>query len=194
MTILNKLPAKALQKLQDMVTPACPVRSRAKRQQSSVCIKVCAMCGKEFATRQHARKYCSADCRRRAGAKANYLNLVARWGNYSHKGYLAKEIVFNYGERCAICGWQATPELIEVNGRKQWAHGNDIHHIVPASEGGLSDYENLILLCPNHHKMAHMGLLSREELKRYLRYGLSAEDKFARLKTDMVNAVQALAR
>ena len=35
----------------------------------------------------------------------------------------------------------------------------EIHHIVPWSEGGLTDTANLISLCRHHHKSIHLGLL-----------------------------------
>ncbi len=35
----------------------------------------------------------------------------------------------------------------------------DLHHIVPRSEGGLHELENLITLCGAHHRAAHRGTL-----------------------------------
>lgn len=49
--------------------------------------------------------------------------------------------------------------------------GNDnekilqIHHIKPVCEGGNNAEKNLIILCPNCHKLAHVGLISKEELQ-----------------------------
>lgn len=37
-------------------------------------------------------------------------------------------------------------------GRTRWVHA---HHIVPWSEGGPTDLENLCLLCPMHHRLVH---------------------------------------
>ena len=31
------------------------------------------------------------------------------------------------------------------------------HHIHPLSEGGADTIENVIALCPNHHREAHFG-------------------------------------
>lgn len=40
----------------------------------------------------------------------------------------------------------------------------DSHHIIPKKEDGPNTIENGILLCPNHHKEADRGLISRETL------------------------------
>ncbi|WP_336135244.1 HNH endonuclease [Natronomonas amylolytica] len=41
----------------------------------------------------------------------------------------------------------------------------DIHHIKPRAEGGPNDPENLIVLCPNCHRKADGGTISRSKLK-----------------------------
>lgn len=55
--------------------------------------------------------------------------------------------------RCCICGFSA----------QVW-----VRQIVPESEGGDRKLGNLITLCPNHHTMAQMGLLTVAELQRAL--------------------------
>jgi 5-methylcytosine-specific restriction endonuclease McrA len=42
----------------------------------------------------------------------------------------------------------------------------DLHHIVPHNLGGDNSPDNLILLCPNHHREADRGELEYEELFR----------------------------
>lgn len=39
-----------------------------------------------------------------------------------------------------------------------------VHHIRRRADGGTDALENLITLCPNHHALAHAGLLSVEQL------------------------------
>ena len=133
--------------------------------------KTCPICGKEFAYKKYAgaeRKYCSSNCARLANTKQAYRRNPERLSNYDHKGYLSKTIVNRYSGRCAICGWRATEELITVRNRKQYAYGNEIHHIIAVEDGGAATESNLILLCPNHHKQANLGLLSIEELQKYV--------------------------
>ena len=134
--------------------------------------KVCPSCGKVFTYEKYGgaeRKYCSLACQRRATANSHNSHTPARVANYGHKGYLAKTIIHRYNGRCAICGWRATEELITVKGRRQPAYGNEIHHIVAVEDGGQATEDNLILLCPNHHKQANLGLISVEELRGYLK-------------------------
>jgi 5-methylcytosine-specific restriction endonuclease McrA len=42
--------------------------------------------------------------------------------------------------RCEVCGWH-----IKVH----------VHHVVPVWQGGGNEPDNLVVLCPNHHAMAH---------------------------------------
>ncbi len=55
---------------------------------------------------------------------------------------------------CAVCGWDEAPR--------------HLHHIQPVSEGGTNELTNLISLCPNHHAMADLNLISQEELQELL--------------------------
>jgi 5-methylcytosine-specific restriction endonuclease McrA len=49
---------------------------------------------------------------------------------------------------------------------------SDVHHITPRSKGGNNAPENLIVLCPNHHRLCHHGLLAettmREQVQKVL--------------------------
>lgn len=44
--------------------------------------------------------------------------------------------------KCAICGFNYVPIL-------------EIHHIIPKSSGGNNNLHNLIVLCPNCHRLVH---------------------------------------
>lgn len=45
----------------------------------------------------------------------------------------------------------------------------EVHHIVPRSEGGPNEPSNLIVLCPNDHRKADSGAISRAKLKAKVR-------------------------
>lgn len=55
-----------------------------------------------------------------------------------------------FPDACAICEWNGAP--------------CDCHHITPRSKGGKHTLVNGIILCPNHHRMAHSGKISAETL------------------------------
>lgn len=45
----------------------------------------------------------------------------------------------------------------------------DTHHIKPRKEGGPNEKGNLIILCPNCHRKADRGMISRSKLRRAIR-------------------------
>lgn len=48
--------------------------------------------------------------------------------------------------------------------------GCEMHHIDAVSEGGQHELDNLILLCPNCHKLAHNGILTKDQLRGLAQY------------------------
>jgi hypothetical protein len=46
---------------------------------------------------------------------------------------------------CSSCGFYSSPEQSIL----------EIHHIIPLSEGGSHDVDNIVLLCPNCHRQNH---------------------------------------
>ena len=65
-----------------------------------------------------------------------------------------KALIKMFSDACMRCGWNLAP--------------CDAHHILPKSQGGTQTLENGVLLCPNCHRLAHLGQISSEEL-RHLR-------------------------
>lgn len=54
-----------------------------------------------------------------------------------------------YQDRCQLCSWC---------GREHYRHALcEAHHIQWISRGGQDALENLVLLCPNHHRAVHAG-------------------------------------
>ena len=113
-----------------------------------------------------------------------------------------KELLTTYKYSCAICGWRAiaNPLFIDPegnyvdyglpNGGKHQQFGNEIHHIIPVSKGGNDTLENLILLCPNHHKQANMGIIPVEVLKEYWKPPMTA-DEYMQFRFDHASEVVA---
>lgn len=55
----------------------------------------------------------------------------------------------SYGEKCEVCGYAL---LV------------DVHHLKHRSEGGEDETINLSVLCPNHHREIHIGILTKEDI------------------------------
>ena len=48
---------------------------------------------------------------------------------------------------CSLCGWDKG--------------SCDIHHIIPKSQGGDNNHDNLTHICPNCHRLAHEGKIDK---------------------------------
>lgn len=57
--------------------------------------------------------------------------------------------------RCEVCNWGPPPRLKSLGFKLEALNIVQGHHIVPVSEGGPDTADNLVLLCPNHHALAH---------------------------------------
>lgn len=123
---------------------------------------ICPQCGNPFYVKYHQvgkRKYCSRVC----SAAAHYGTKRPQErpdtfgaNNPNYKGtnnqVTASRTYFRYmPKRCLICGWDTFV---------------DVHHINPKRHNGTNDLTNLIGLCPNHHRMADRGMISKSELNR----------------------------
>lgn len=57
---------------------------------------------------------------------------------------------------CEVCGWTAPAALVS----QPWELLNT-HHVVPVAAGGSDEAGNLVVLCPNHHAIAHRATFTR---------------------------------
>ena len=80
---------------------------------------------------------------------------------------LYKKISKVYGYMCAICGWGLP--TVTPNGNIQRQGGCDLHHITPYRMNGEHTDSNLILLCPNCHKLADTGIIPVDKLNSYVK-------------------------
>ena len=70
--------------------------------------------------------------------------------NYRQRKYrssLSKELNTKLNHTCSVCGWDKTT--------------CDAHHMIKRAENGSDD--EVILVCPNCHRMIHKGLLSAQD-------------------------------
>jgi hypothetical protein len=70
---------------------------------------------------------------------------------------IKRELIFERAEQeCEWCG--------------DFVDNLEVHHIEPRREGGSNDPQNLIVLCPNCHRNADSGGISRNKLRQKIRY------------------------
>lgn len=142
----------------------------------------CEYCGKEFTytgTRPWLCKYCGEKCRREAYRdrnKEHNRGPYARIEDTQKRQNVRDEMIIAYSGKCALCGWQLAPVPFLFRKKYYASYGLEMHHIVPVSEGGTAEWDNLILVCPNCHKQADMGLIPRTVLQENLKPYPSAEE------------------
>lgn len=105
----------------------------------------CKHCSSKFIAKDKDAKYCSSSCKQK-----NY-RLKKKSGN-THDRKLEKTLK-DYP--CEICNWNEAPR--------------DVHHIIPVSKNGKTHIDNLIVLCPNHHRMVHYNLFSQDYLLKVIK-------------------------
>ena len=122
----------------------CSRSCGAKQPKEHIYKKSCKHSGVVFDTASNIALYCSTSCKQK---------------NYRHKSKMSSEedyvstrtlskLFINKG--CEICGWNETT--------------CDLHHIIEVSQGGTNKLSNLINVCPNHHRMIHKNLVSKDEI------------------------------
>ena len=101
---------------------------------------ICKHCSNTFKSSSLIAKYCSQSC------KLKNYRLKKKSGNIYDRQL--EILIKKYP--CEVCGWDTA--------------SRDAHHIIHVSKGGKSIVENLISICPNHHRMIHSNLLSQDYL------------------------------
>jgi hypothetical protein len=121
----------------------------ASNKQSYPYNKTCLLCGQTFEIKEYRyrrRKFCSQSC------AAKYSNSKRKGIKYNNSDSFRDHLLKKYGHKCMYCNYS---NLV------------DAHHIHQRSEGGSHNAdENGILLCPNHHRESHEGILSKEQLRK----------------------------
>ena len=78
--------------------------------------------------------------------------------------HMRKAIYYIYNGKCAVCGYRDDGTAADESKQHPTAHGNAIHHVVPVCQGGGTCIDNLILICPNHHRQVHSGKIDVSNL------------------------------
>lgn len=122
----------------------------------------CSNCSNVFFVKPHRAskaKYCSCACAHAArfGVQRNTQigknirgNRNPNFRGTNNRVTARDNAVKYFGNKCMVCGWNVTV---------------DVHHIIPRRQHGTNNMDNLIVLCPNHHRLADIGQLDIETLK-----------------------------
>lgn len=109
---------------------------------------ICENCGEEFFSRRKVKEgrncFCKK-CKKNIGRK--YIDKVESILELPKTTMI--KILKKANCKCAICGWNEST--------------CDVHHIVPKKDGGSDENGNLIVVCPNHHRILH----TKKELYSY---------------------------
>lgn len=102
---------------------------------------ICIRCGKEFFASIHINK-CKCICPEcKIHNRPHYKNKkdIVTLLDLSKRTFMKILKRMNVG--CALCGWKES--------------SCDVHHIIPKKHGGTDDFNNLIVICPNCHRICH---------------------------------------
>jgi len=72
---------------------------------------------------------------------------------------IVNDLKEKYKNRCQIEGCGFTFE------KRNGGFYSEGHHLVPLSEAGTQEADNIVILCPNHHKMLHYARVEVGDLK-----------------------------
>jgi len=125
-------------------------------------MKNCSICGIDISHKKSNSASKCEKCVRRLNE--NTVKKIKQRTKYM--GTVKDEIMLAYDSCCVICQWSIPKQYYK--GKYQRQAGCDVHHIVQVSDGGKHVFENCILLCPNHHAEADLGILTQEFLFSYV--------------------------
>ena len=101
---------------------------------------ICEKCGKEFVSYKikNGRHIHCNDCKRKV-VHFKDINSLTSIKDLSKR--TITKILERSNKGCSICGWNEST--------------CDIHHIIPKSQDGSNEHNNLIIVCPNCHRIIH---------------------------------------
>ena len=142
---------------------------------------ICKQCKKQYFSRDYRTKFCSRSCATKYNSTGRKLSeetktkLVAAsikfWKEHPElKSKKEKESQKGKHKRCPKNLFELSKRTIsKIITRLKIPCSNcgfdkvsgDLHHIVPRHLGGTDDHFNLAHLCPNCHRLADRGLLTK---------------------------------
>lgn len=126
-------------------------RARSRENGTGRLTKNCEVCGIEFSYYASVRPqaaYCSASCKSTGHSRKITGRIQASFGDRST---FTKSMRRFFYDRCAICGWDQAP--------------CDVCHIEARKDGGEDALDNVVMLCPNHHRLFDLGRIPVDQIR-----------------------------
>jgi hypothetical protein len=122
---------------------ACTAECRKRWNKIKPLTLTCVHCGStaEGKGRKPKRFWCSYLCKLKSGALKVPPRSVSNLNNQAFRD--------EYGTACLVCGYDRCI---------------DYAHIIPHRQGGTAHPDNIMALCPNHHRLFDAGKLTDDEL------------------------------
>jgi len=116
----------------------------------------CKHCDKAFyAIRAHINQGHAIFCSRSCSGKYKNQNKGKNSSLYKDGSSYYRQAAFaHYSRCCRVCGYDTEPVL-------------QVHHI--DEDRSNNELDNLVILCPTHHKEAHLGLINIRLIHALLR-------------------------
>lgn len=115
---------------------------------------ICEKCGDTFKTKykiKNGRYIHCENCKRKV---VHYKDINKLTSIKELSKRTITKLLVRANKECSLCGWNESTK--------------DIHHIIPRSKGGTDDGSNLIIVCPNCHRVIHTtDKYSEEYLKQF---------------------------
>lgn len=139
--------------------PGCRAAYRKARRKRAT--YVCRFCRVPFHATREEEVFCSAECRGRYEDRQLRIHVVREElrNNRVRRRAESVPVIARFKKECSVsgkvscevCGW-SPPEVFRTRFGRRILHA---HHVIPLASGGSDSRRNLVLLCPNHHAVAH---------------------------------------
>lgn len=97
---------------------------------------------------------------------------------------IVKELKELYENKCQVCG-----QTIDLGNEIKYS---EVHHIQPLGCDGVDDKCNMIVLCPNHHKMFDLGIIAINPMDCITLIHINTKDNLNNIKIVFKHLVSSL--
>ena len=115
--------------------------NKNKIKQTKTYQYICDKCGETFITNTRIRKDRPKHCEKCKQHRVHYKTNIENLNLTDLSKRTISKILKRSNACCSICNWNES--------------SCDTHHVIPKSKGGTNEQNNLIIVCPNCHRIIH---------------------------------------